>query len=161
MKYEMLYIIPATKTDDEVAKIKDEVTTLVKKYAQECTRDEALGKLKLAYPMKHVRYGHYVLICFQAEPETVTELDRELRHSQDVLRHMITKMVPGGDTKEVALVEYQIPDVYKKRAPRKSPPKAPAAPAPVQAKKEDAPAPAMSEEQLDKQIDKILDGDIK
>lgn len=155
MKYEMLYIIPATKTDEEVARVKDDVTQLVDKYGQECSRDEALGKLKLAYPIKAVRYGHYVLVCFACEPDAVKALDEELRHSNDVLRHTITKMEVGSDTKEIELSEYEMPDVFKKRMPRKTKTEAPV-------RKTVTPQPSnLTEKELDEKLDKILEADIE
>ncbi len=155
MKYEMLYIIPATKTDDEVALVKDEVSKLVEKYGQECSRDEALGKLKMAYPIKAVRYGHYVLVCFACEPDTVKALDEELRHLNSVLRHTITKMEEGSDTKEIELSEYEMPDVFQKRKPRVAPKP------PVVRKPAPAVASNLSEAELDAKLDKILEADIE
>ncbi len=155
MKYELLYIIPATKTDEEVAKVKDAVSALLAKHGEECSRDESLGKLKLAYPINHIRYGHYVFACFAAEPDKILQLDEDLRHMSDVLRHVVCKMKEGADTRKVELTEYEIPDVFVKRRPRKT------APAPRPRKAPAADAKPMTEKELDEKLDKILEADIE
>ena len=160
MKYELLYIIPATKTDEEVAKAKDEVTALIAKYGEECVRDESLGKKKLAYPIEGVRYGHDVLACFASAPDQVQAFDEELRHSNDVLRHMITSAIDGAEKKKVELVEYEVPDTTRKRRPAKkdaAPKKKEMTEEEAKKKTEDA---SVTDEQLEKKLDKILESDI-
>lgn len=118
MTYELLYIVPATKTDEEVATIHKSVSALVAKYGTETVRDELLGKLKLAYPINHIRYGHYLMACFSAEPDQVHALDEELRHSPDVLRHVMCRLPLGVKKGPVTLTEYEVPDAFAKRKPR-------------------------------------------
>ncbi|NQV12154.1 30S ribosomal protein S6 [Candidatus Uhrbacteria bacterium] len=161
MKYELLYIIPATKTDEEVLKVKDEVTALITKYGEECLRDESLGKKKLAYPIEGVRYGHYVLVCFAAEPDQILAFDEEMRHSNDVLRHMITTAIAGAEKLKVELVEYEAPDTMQKRRP---PTKKADAPRKKEMTEEEAIAKtenaSVTDEQLEKKLDEILESDI-
>lgn len=155
MKYELLYIIAATKTDAEVGVVKDQVTALVTKYGEAISRDELVCKLKFAYPIEHVRYGHYAYVLFASDTQHIKELDEELRHSHDVLRHVICKASPGADERPVVLTEYEMPDVFaKRRAPRKRSDLPPSK----------APRPdskPMTEKELDEKIDKILEEDIK
>ena len=133
--------------------MKEQVTALVQKYSESIVRDELVAKLKFAYPIAHVRYGHYVYVLFEAETKQIKELDEELRHSHDVLRHTICKAKPGAEQTPVVLTEYEMPDVFAKRRPirKKSMPSA----APM---KEARP---MTEKELDETIDKILEDDIK
>ena len=49
------------------------------------------GKRKLAYEINGVTDGHYTLIDFHADPADVAELDRVLRITDAVERHMIVK----------------------------------------------------------------------
>ena len=44
---------------------------------------------KLAYPIDKKTDGYYVVIEFQAETDFPKELDRRLRISDDVIRHMV------------------------------------------------------------------------
>ena len=47
------------------------------------------GKRKLAYEINGLTDGDYTLIDFHAEPSNIAELDRVLRISDAVVRHMI------------------------------------------------------------------------
>ena len=49
------------------------------------------GKRKLAYEINGLTDGDYTLIDFHANPENVAELDRVLRITDAVVRHMIVK----------------------------------------------------------------------
>ncbi len=47
------------------------------------------GMRKLAYPIQKKNEGYYVVVEFKASPELPKELDRRLRISDDVMRHII------------------------------------------------------------------------
>ena len=49
------------------------------------------GKRKLAYEIDGLTDGDYTLIDFHADPDNVAELDRVLRITDAVVRHMIVK----------------------------------------------------------------------
>ena len=155
MQYELMYIIPATKTEAEAQTVKGEVDSLLSKYAESVLRNELLHKLKLAYPISGVRYGYFVLVVFEAETEKIRHLDEELRHHKDVLRHLLTVAVSGADKAEIRLSEYEVPDTEsRKKAEDKKPPVR------QQIISGDAPIVQLTDEQLDKQLDKILESDI-
>ena len=44
---------------------------------------------KLAYPIQKKSEGYYVVIEFQAQPTLPKELDRRLKISDHIMRHMI------------------------------------------------------------------------
>ena len=50
------------------------------------------GKRKLAYPIRHHREGNYVLTRFRMRPEHNRDLESNLRISEDVVRHLLTKL---------------------------------------------------------------------
>ena len=50
---------------------------------------EAWGKRKLAYEINGLTDGDYTLIDFHADPQSIAELDRVLRITDAVVRHMI------------------------------------------------------------------------
>ena len=49
------------------------------------------GNKKFAYEINHIKEGNYSIINFSGEPETITELDRVMKISDDVIRFMIVK----------------------------------------------------------------------
>lgn len=58
------------------------------------------GRRRLAYPIQHNRDGFYVFVDMVLTPETVSELDRTLKVSEDVLRHLIKLRDPKTVQKE-------------------------------------------------------------
>jgi small subunit ribosomal protein S6 len=48
------------------------------------------GKRRLAYPIKKQRDGQYVLLKVQMAPTFGTELDRNLRFTEPVIRYLVT-----------------------------------------------------------------------
>lgn len=163
-KYELLYIVPTQFADTEIDGLREKMAKTIEQTGAKVTRNESLGKIKLAYPIKHQRHGTYVLVHFEAEPSVIAGLDRTLRLSDEVLRHIIVDLAPGSEKKEFQITSYVAPLSEEARetrrptdsvAPRKAVPAAVEAAAPVKA--EEA---SMSMEELDKKLDEILDKDV-
>lgn len=87
--YEMLFFVaPTIDPETRVAAMKRIETTIT---ADNGVIDnvEEWGKRKLAYEINGLTDGDYTLIDFHAEPESIAELDRVMRISDVVVRHMI------------------------------------------------------------------------
>ena len=104
--YELLYIIPATLTDEEVAKAETDIQALVQKYGGTPKESRRLGKFRLTYLIKKARHGHYVLAYFDAEPAAVAKINEALRISDNVLRHLILRADEAGG-EEFSMVQFQ------------------------------------------------------
>jgi|SaaInlStandDraft_6_1057023.scaffolds.fasta_scaffold38461_2 small subunit ribosomal protein S6 len=175
-QYELLYIVGAQFTDTEVGEIQGKVKALVEKVGGTLLEDHNLGKIRLAYTIKKVNHGSYILAYLEAEGAMVAELDRQLRLSDDVLRHMIIDRPEGSKASDFELTSYVAPlseEARAERGPKKKPgarperaPKPAATPAPTPAVAPPAPSASsaeekkMSMEELDQKLDKILEGDL-
>jgi len=86
--YEVMFIIdPAleeAKKEATVEKVKDIIAA-----DGEVSKVDVWGMRKLAYPIQKKNEGYYVVIEFAASTELPKELDRRLRISDDVMRHII------------------------------------------------------------------------
>jgi small subunit ribosomal protein S6 len=98
-QYELLYIIPATFTDEDVGRIEGTVGALLEKNGATIDTTTRLGKFKLAYPIKKVRHGHYMLVRLSTDGSNVKAIDEALRISSDVLRHLILRTDEAGGDK--------------------------------------------------------------
>ena len=98
-EYELLYIISATFTDEEMGVVEGRIKTLLEKNGATVNSMVRLGKFRLAYPIKQARYGHYVLVRFLAETQSLMKIDEALRISSDVLRHLIVRADEVGSEK--------------------------------------------------------------
>lgn len=104
--YELLYIIPATLTDEEAGQAETEIQALIQRYGGVHKETRRLGKFKLTYLIKKVRHGHYVLVYFEADPQIVAKVNEALRIHEKVLRHLILRAEEGGGA-EFNLVQFQ------------------------------------------------------
>ncbi|MFA6447211.1 MAG: 30S ribosomal protein S6 [Patescibacteria group bacterium] len=104
--YELLYIISATLTDEEVGKIESEIQSLLQKYGAIPKESRKLGKFKLTYLIKKVRHGHYVLVNFEADPLAIAKINEALRIHESVTRHLILLAEEAGGS-EFNLVQFQ------------------------------------------------------
>lgn len=115
--YELLYILPASETSEEIVKNFQEVQKHLEKsgatmletllehpfltkagMSKEEESDEIkalpIVKRKLAYPVKHERLGYYCLVNFSADGKKIEEIDEYLRLNKAVLRHIILEADP-------------------------------------------------------------------
>ncbi len=56
------------------------------------TEVQRWGKKKLAYPIKHLTEGIYVLIRFKADPAHNKELESNLKISEKILRYLLVNL---------------------------------------------------------------------
>lgn len=149
-KYELLYIIPSKYTEDEVKSIMDKVKGDIESASGKVEEMHNLGKRRLAYPVKHVRFGNYVLVWFEAETEKLAKLNETMRLDVQILRHLITmrnlliKGLPNFEEEE-------------KREEREERP-AKSAGHPQSRPRKEAP---VNIEELDKKLDKILNEEVE
>ena len=87
-KYEVMLILDPALEDA----VKEQTVETVKGIIEtEGTVGEidTWGMRKLAYPINKKAEGYYVVVNFEAEPTLPKELDRRLRISDNVMRHII------------------------------------------------------------------------
>lgn len=89
--YELLYIISNKYTENEVAPVAEKVKKIITKSKGEITYTEDWGKKKLAYPINHFNHGYYFLIEFDLLGKELKEVDTEIKHMTEILRHQIVK----------------------------------------------------------------------
>lgn len=88
-KYETMYIVSAKLEDGEVQKIADRFKGVVETNGGSVEQAAKWDKRKLAYEIDGHREGNYILMLFEAEATVPRELDRQMRISDDVIRHRI------------------------------------------------------------------------
>ena len=88
INYEVMFIIdPALEDDAKEATI--EAVKGIIAAEGEVGNTDVWGMRKLAYPIQKKSEGYYVVIEFKTEPTLPKELDRRLKISDNVMRHLI------------------------------------------------------------------------
>lgn len=89
-KYEVVLIfhpeLDENALNDALEKVKGWITTA----GGTITKVDTWGKRRLAYIIRKQREGIYYLVSAELSPASTTELDRNLRFHEPVIRYMIT-----------------------------------------------------------------------
>jgi small subunit ribosomal protein S6 len=93
-KYESLYIVPPALSTDEIKAVADKFKGIVERNGGTVERAELWEKRKLAYEIKGLREGNYIIMIFDAPPALPAELDRLMRIDDTVIRHTIGLLTP-------------------------------------------------------------------
>jgi ribosomal protein S6 len=88
-KYELLLVLPGTLDEKEAEKKSQEIKDFVGIHSQDVELNN-LGKVRLSYPIKQIRYGYYYTLIFNAESAMVKIISDKLKLRADVLRGMIS-----------------------------------------------------------------------
>lgn len=92
-KYELMYIIRTDVEQEAVEATVAKLQGIITNGGGEISSHDLMGKRRLAYEINKYRDGLYVLVKFNGTPDIVTELDRVIRISDEVIRHLITNDV--------------------------------------------------------------------
>ena len=90
-KYEMLYILDASLTDEAKEAIIKKFEDLVTENGGTVEKTDRWGLKKLQYPINYKTEGYYVLMTFEAEKTLVVELKRVAGIIDGIIRRLITK----------------------------------------------------------------------
>lgn len=98
--YELGFILTPEVNEEQTRAILERIEHIVNNYGGQIMRVNQWGRRRLAYPIQHNRDGFYVFIDMILTPETVSELDRTLKVSEEVIRHLIRRRDPRTVQKE-------------------------------------------------------------
>ncbi len=104
-RYELMYILASSVSDDLVPQTTAQVEQYVTDFGGTDVSHTALGKKKLAYPIKKTRNGHYGVINFTSEASKVNGLDAKIRtQGNTIIRYIIINIdgTSGGAWKKTA-----------------------------------------------------------
>ncbi len=155
-RYELLYIIPATYAETELQPVIDAVTKQITALGASIARNDMVGKIKLTYPVKRVRYGYYILVDLDVAAEKIPALNDLLRLHTDVLRHSLMLKNP----KAKPVFKLQAMEEIDREAPRREQAERDARSRQAAAAKSAEKKVEVDMDQVEKNIDKILEGKI-
>jgi small subunit ribosomal protein S6 len=94
--YEVMIIIDTALDDQAIQNIIKRTGEHITKLDGTIGRVEKWGRRKLAYDINKKPDGYYTLIEFTAEPVQIKELDRQLRLTDEIIRHKVIQVPPAG-----------------------------------------------------------------
>ena len=89
-KYESVIIINPNLEVESTKALVEKISNLINSNGTVISVEE-LGKRKLAYEIKKLNEGYYVIVKFEAKPELITELERVYRITDEVIKFIVVK----------------------------------------------------------------------
>lgn len=89
--YEILYIVRPDLDEEKFAEAVGSVDRLIGSLGGSTVKTDVWGRRRLAYEVRHLREGQYVLTDFQIDPQRVPEMEATLKISDSVFRHLIVR----------------------------------------------------------------------
>lgn len=174
--YELLFIIPSTLKEGDIAKEKDDTIKAITSAGGEIYHEKIIGHRKLAYQIRQNSSGYYVALEFSAPKKSLKTITEALRLNQNIIRHLIIKVRQKTEEERKKWEEqhknikqyFKDARFGKKSAPLPKIKVKPKQDIPIQeplvpkkSKDEDSeaviPAKKISKADLDKKLDEILD----
>lgn len=94
--YELMYIVRPELDDQAVQQEIEKVGQLIQTNGGQVKKVTPWGKRRLAYTVKDQREGHYVVEEFDLDQAKVAEVERVLRISDTVFRHLLVRQDEGN-----------------------------------------------------------------
>jgi small subunit ribosomal protein S6 len=89
--YELGFILNPEVNEEQTRAMLDRVQQVVENRGGQVMRVNQWGRRRLAYPIERHRDGIYIFVDMVLTPESVIDLDRMLKVSEEVLRHLIRR----------------------------------------------------------------------
>jgi small subunit ribosomal protein S6 len=93
--YELMYIVKPDLDDQAVQQEIEKVGQLIQTNGGNIKKVTPWGKRRLAYTVKDNREGHYVVAEFDLDQAKVQEVERVLKISDTVFRHLLVRQDEG------------------------------------------------------------------
>jgi small subunit ribosomal protein S6 len=91
-KYETIFILDANLEEEQAQATLEKVKGIITQSSGEILKVEDWGKRKLAYEVKKKDKGHYILIHFLGSPALLSELERNFRVMDAVVKFQTVRM---------------------------------------------------------------------
>ena len=90
--YELVYVVSPDATDEQVADLHTQVDAIVQRMGGQIEKTDNWGRRKLAYEIGRHKEGTYVLEVIKGDGDLMKEIDRRLRVTDLVIRHLTVRV---------------------------------------------------------------------
>ena len=91
-KYELVYVVSPDATDEQVTEMHTQVESIVQRMNGQLEKTDNWGRRKLAYEIGRHKEGTYVLEVINGDGELMKEIDRRLKVTDLVIRHLVVRV---------------------------------------------------------------------
>lgn len=91
--YEIMFIVKPTLSEDEIKKVSTNFAKIIKDNGGKVIDTKEMGQRELAYEINKNKSGYYFVFTVEAnDDKAIKEFDRLALISNDIVRHLITKL---------------------------------------------------------------------
>lgn len=90
--YEELFVVRPDATDELMDPFIEQIRGVIEGAGGKVDKAEKWGKRRLAYRVEKCSEGFYILLQFQAKPETVAEVERRMRVTDLVIKFITVRI---------------------------------------------------------------------
>lgn len=91
-QYELIYITAPEATEEVLNDLHAQIVAITDRFGATIAKTENWGRKRLAYEIAGHREGVYVMETIDGPAEMTAEIDRRLRVTDTVIRHMIVRV---------------------------------------------------------------------
>jgi small subunit ribosomal protein S6 len=91
-KYELVYVVSPDATDEQVTELHTQVEGIAQRMGGSIDKTENWGRRRLAYEIGRHKEGTYVLEVLDGSGELMKEIDRRLKVTDLVIRHLVVRI---------------------------------------------------------------------
>ena len=91
-QYELVYVLTPESSDEQVAEMHTAIEQIIQRFNGTLDKTENWGRRKLAYEIGHAREGTYVVETITGSGELMKEIDRRLRVTDTIIRHLTVRV---------------------------------------------------------------------
>jgi small subunit ribosomal protein S6 len=91
-RYELMLVLRPDLPDDRTQAVLDRTTRSISAADGQIVKVAPWGRRRLAYPIERYREGSYHIVLFDAPAAAIVELERGLLITEEVLRHLVTRV---------------------------------------------------------------------
>jgi small subunit ribosomal protein S6 len=91
-KYELVYVVSPDATDEQVNELHTQVEGIAQRMGGTIDKTENWGRRRLAYEIGRHKEGTYVLEVIDGSGELMKEIDRRLKVTDLVIRHLVVRV---------------------------------------------------------------------
>ena len=91
-KYELVYIVSPEATDAQITDLHTQVEQIAQRLGGTIDKTDNWGRRRLAYEIGPHKEGTYVLETIDGSGELMKEIDRRLKVSDLIIRHLVVRV---------------------------------------------------------------------
>ena len=112
-EYETTFIINAELTEDATKEVVDRIKATLEKVDASILNQDGWGKKKMAYEVNGSPRGNFVILHYAADAGALTEMERQVRNMEPVLRFMTIR---HGEVTDLDAKRAEVETAVRERA---------------------------------------------